>query len=70
MGGGLFVFLGVILLAVGLIVYFYEELRGGLWMHSYRWLGVLLMVLGAASIIAEAFLHVYTPKKQTPQPPP
>ena len=68
--GGLLAFLGVLLLIVGLIAYFYEEFRGGLWLLSYRWLGVLLMVLGVASIIAEAVLHFYTPKKQTPQPPP
>lgn len=68
--GGLFVFVGALLLVGGVIAYFYEELRDETWLYSYRWLAVLLIALGIASIIAEVFLHFYTPKKQTPQPTP
>jgi len=67
--GGWFAVLGVLLLFVGLITYFYEELRGGSWMYSYWWLGILLMVLGVGLIIAEAFLHFRTPKKESPSNP-
>ncbi len=67
---GWFVILGAILIFFGLVAYFYEENRDGSWIPSYQWLGILLMALGVASIIAEAALYFNKPKKQTPTTPP
>lgn len=61
---GLFAILGIILLFGGVIAYFYEEVKNGVWIASYRWLGILLMALGIAAIIAEAVLHFYAQKKK------
>jgi hypothetical protein len=62
---GLFAIIGIILLFGGVIAYFYEEVKDGIWIPSYQWLGILLMALGIASIIAEAVLHFYARKKKT-----
>lgn len=61
---GLFAIIGIILLFGGVIAYFYEEVKDGVWIPSYQWLGILLMVLGIASIIAEAVLRFYAQKKK------